>query len=119
VVAQRLGRKLCEKCKEEYTPTKAELDEAGYPEDEQKDIKKLYRPVGCQHCGKTGYRGRVGVYEVMPMSEEIERLAVERAASDVVRRVALEQGMMTLREDGLDKVRKGQLSLEEIFRVVA
>jgi type IV pilus assembly protein PilB len=53
------------------------------------------------------------------MSEEIERLAVERAASDVVRRVALEQGMMTLREDGLDKVRKGQLSLEEIFRVVA
>jgi type IV pilus assembly protein PilB len=119
VVAQRLARKLCEKCKEEYAPTKAELDEAGYPEEVQKDIKKLYRSVGCQHCGKTGYRGRVGVYEVMPMSEEIERLAVERAASDVVRKVALEQGMMTLREDGLEKVRKGQISLEEIFRVVA
>jgi type IV pilus assembly protein PilB len=119
VVAQRLARKLCDKCKEEYTPTKAELDEAGYPEAMQKEIKKLYRPVGCQHCGKTGYRGRIGVYEVMPMSEEIERLAVERAASDVVMKVAVEQGMMTLRQDGLEKTQKGQTSLEEIFRVVA
>jgi type IV pilus assembly protein PilB len=119
VVAQRLARNLCDKCKEEYTPTKAELDEAGYPEAMQKEIKKLYRPVGCQHCGKTGYRGRIGVYEVMPMSEEIERLAVERAASDVVMKVAVEQGMMTLRQDGLEKTQKGQTSLEEIFRVVA
>jgi type IV pilus assembly protein PilB len=119
VVAQRLGRKLCEKCKEEYAPTDAELEEAGYPEEDRKAVKKLYRRVGCQHCGKTGYRGRIGLYEVMPMSEEIERLAVERAASDVVRKVAIEQGMMTLREDGLEKAQKGMTSLEEIFRVVA
>jgi type IV pilus assembly protein PilB len=119
VVAQRLGRKLCDKCKQEYVPSAAELVGAGYSEEDQGAIKKLYRPVGCQHCGKTGYRGRVGLYEVMPMSEEIERLAVERANSDDVRKVAVEQGMMPLREDGLQKVRKGQTSLEEIFRVVA
>jgi type IV pilus assembly protein PilB len=119
VVAQRLGRKLCDKCKEEYSPTGPELVEAGYSEEAVGSIKKLFRPVGCQHCGKTGYRGRVGLYEVMPMSEDIERLAVERAASDEVRKVAVEQGMMTLREDGLEKAQKGLTSLEEIFRVVA
>jgi len=119
VVAQRLARKLCEKCKEEYPPMKPELVEAGYSEEEQGEIKKLFRPVGCQHCGKTGYRGRIGLYEVMNMSEEIERMAVERASSDDVKRMAVEQGMSVLREDGLEKARNGMTSLEEIFRVVA
>lgn len=119
VVAQRLARKLCDRCKEEYEPTKAELEEAGYSDAVRKQIKKMYRPGGCQNCGKTGYRGRVGLYEVMSMSEEIERLSVVRASSEEIKKVAVEQGMSTLKDDGLEKARKGLTSLEEIFRVVA
>jgi type IV pilus assembly protein PilB len=74
--------------------------------------------VGCPACSNTGYRGRIGLYEVMPMSEEIERLTVERASSEAIRSVAIEQGMQTLRDDGLEKARAGQTSIEEIARVV-
>jgi type IV pilus assembly protein PilB len=118
VVAQRLARKLCEKCKQAYTPEPTELAEAGYPEWMIPDITELFRPQGCGACANTGYRGRVGLYEVMPMSEEIERLTVERASSDVIRSVAIEQGMKLLRDDGLVKARKGETSIEEIARVV-
>src|SRR5919106_1812596 len=118
VVAQRLARRLCDHCKEAYKPTREELHQAGFPEDVWKEIELLYRPEGCSRCGKTGYRGRIGLYEVMPMTEEIELLTAERRSSDDIRKVAIEQGMVTLREDGLDKARMGQTSLEEIFRVV-
>jgi len=118
VVAQRLARKLCEKCKQPYTPDPAELVEAGYQEEQIQEIEELFRPVGCQYCATTGYRGRFGLYEVMPMSEEIERLTVERASSEAIRTVALEQGMIELRADGLLKAAKGLTSIEEIARVV-
>jgi type IV pilus assembly protein PilB len=120
VVAQRLARKLCEKCKEEYEPTMAELEEAGWPADELAGgLPRLFRSTGCTACGRTGYRGRFGIHEVLLMSEEIERLVIERASSDDVGRLAVEQGMITLRLDGLRKVAQGLTSLEEIFRVVA
>ncbi len=118
VVAQRLARQLCERCKEAYDPEPAELQAAGYPEHVWADVSRLFRPVGCTHCANTGYRGRIGLYEVMVMSEEIERLTVERASSDSVRNVAIEQGMSTLKDDGLDKARSGQTSIEEVLRVV-
>jgi type IV pilus assembly protein PilB len=118
VVAQRLARKLCERCKEAYRPEPAELLEAGYPEWQVPEISQLFRPVGCQSCAKTGYRGRIGLYEVMPMSEEIERLTVERASSDEIKAVAIQQGMQTLKQDGLEKVRMGITSIEEVARVV-
>jgi type IV pilus assembly protein PilB len=118
VVAQRLARVLCQHCKEAYKPTEKELQEARFPEELASKVKELYRPVGCSRCGKTGYRGRMGLYEVMPVTEEIERLTVESRSSDDIRRVAVEQGMVTLRQDGLEKVVAGQTSLEEIFRVV-
>jgi type IV pilus assembly protein PilB len=117
-LAQRLARRLCGHCREAYEPTELELKEAGFPEALAEQVKQLYRPGGCGRCGKTGYRGRLGLYEVMPMTEEIERLTVERRSSDDIRRVAIEQGMVTLRQDGLEKVVDGQTSLEEIFRVV-
>jgi type IV pilus assembly protein PilB len=117
-LAQRLARRLCGHCREAYEPTEVELKEAGFPEALAEQVKELYRPGGCSRCGKTGYRGRLGLYEVMPMTEEIERLTVERKSSDDIRRVAIEQGMVTLRQDGLEKVVAGQTSLEEIFRVV-
>lgn len=118
VVAQRLARKLCDRCKEPYQPETQELQEAGYPEGLWGEIKQLYRAVGCQSCSDTGYRGRIGLYEVMLMSEEIERLTVERASSDEISRVAIEQGMATLRDDGLEKARVGMTSIEEVARVV-
>jgi type IV pilus assembly protein PilB len=118
VVAQRLARKLCEKCKKAYTPEPRELIEAGYAESRITDLRELFRPTGCGSCSNTGYRGRVGLYEVMQMSEEIERLTVDRASSDAVKAVAVEQGMKTLRDDGLEKAASGLTSIEEIARVV-
>jgi len=118
VVAQRLARRLCDQCKESYRPSKAELEEAGFPESVRGQIKELFRPAGCTRCGRTGFRGRMGLYEIMPISEEIERLTAEAKSSDDIRRLAIEQGMVTLREDGLEKARLGLTSVDEIFRVV-
>jgi type IV pilus assembly protein PilB len=118
VVAQRLGRKLCDNCKEEYQPTDAELETAGFPEDTWKDIDVLYRAGGCTRCAKTGFKGRMGLYEILPVTEEIERMTAERRSAEDIRRMAIEQGMVTLRGDGLGKARAGVTSLDEIFRVV-
>src|SRR5206468_28318 len=107
VVAQRLARKLCTKCREPYRPDHTDLEEAGFPEYAWDDVKELFRPAGCTACSKTGFRGRIGLYEVMPMTEEIERLVVERSPSEEIRRSARRDGMITLREDGLEKVRLG------------
>jgi type IV pilus assembly protein PilB len=118
VVAQRLARKLCEKCKQAYAPEESELIEAGFAESRVPELGLFFRASGCQSCSNTGYRGRIGLYEVMPMTEEIERLTVERASSETVKRVAIEQGMYTLRDDGLYKAASGLTSIEEIARVV-
>jgi len=118
VVAQRLARKLCDRCKEPHVPNEPELREAGFQPHQFQDIGQLYRPVGCTACSKTGYHGRVGLYEVMPVTEEIERLTVERASSERIRQIALEQGMVPLRVDGIQKAAKGLTSVEEILRVV-
>ena len=118
VVAQRLFRVLCERCKEAYKPEHAELLAAGYPDWLIPEIETLYRPTGCSACSNTGYRGRAGLYEVMPMSEDIQRLTVDRASADELRKTAIEQGMMTLRDDGLEKARMGRTSIGEIARVV-
>ena len=83
------------------------------------ELGEFFRPVGCGSCANTGYRGRIGLYEVMPMSEEIERLTVERASAETVKRLAVEQGMRTLREDGLEKASAGITTIEEIARVVS
>jgi type IV pilus assembly protein PilB len=117
VLAQRLARRLCEKCKEPYTPTPESLREAAFPWIESEAPPTLYRPIGCTACAKTGYKGRFALHEVMPVSEEIERLAVERASAAEISRVARDQGMITLRADGLAKVLGGITSLEEILRV--
>jgi type IV pilus assembly protein PilB len=118
VVAQRLARKLCERCREAYAPEPQELLEAGYPESRMGEIRELFRPMGCQACSNTGYRGRIGLYEVMPMSEQIERMTVDRASSEAIRATAIEHGMHTLRDDGLEKAAAGMTSIEEIARVV-
>lgn len=116
VLAQRLARTLCSDCKIEYTPERQALIDAGFNEDNLPE--KLYKPGGCKKCGDTGYRGRTGVHEVMLMSEEIGDLTVKEATAEEIKAVAVEQGMLTLKEDGLEKVRMGATSMEEIVRVI-
>ncbi len=116
VLGQRLARKLCSDCRQPWTPRPEVLIEAGYTADNLPET--VYRAVGCKKCGGTGYRGRIGVHEVLMMSEEISRLCVEEATSEEIREVAMEQGMLTLRQDGLEKVRMGQTSIEEVVRVI-
>jgi type IV pilus assembly protein PilB len=118
VLAQRLARRLCPKCKESYTPTPEFMTASRFPWQDGQPMPELFRPVGCSACAKTGYKGRLALHEVMVVSEEIERLAVEKASATVIETVAKEQGMKTLRDDGLDKVLAGVTSLEEILRVV-
>ncbi|MGQ0465209.1 MAG: GspE/PulE family protein [Sporichthyaceae bacterium] len=117
ILAQRLCRMLCVNCREAYSPTMTELAELRFPIDPEVGPPVLYRPVGCAQCAKTGYRGRMALHEVMNVTEEIERLAVARASSDAIARVAVAEGMATLREDGWRKVGKGLTSVEEILRV--
>ena len=92
VLAQRLARRLCGWCKQDYEPTEAELEAARWPVD-LKRPEQLWKPVGCRSCAGTGYRGRLALHEVMPVTEEIERLAVERASAHEVQRVAELEGM--------------------------
>ncbi len=116
VLAQRLARRLCPDCKEQYKPAKQVLIDAGFPEDNLPET--LWRGKGCKKCGGTGYRGRLGVHEVMLVSEEIGDLCVKEATAEAIKDVAVEQGMLTLKMDGLEKVRMGQTSIEEIVRVI-
>jgi len=117
VLAQRLARRLCDWCREEYSPTAAELAAARWPEDELGTPSVLWRSVGCRSCSGTGYRGRIALHEVMPVSEEIEKLTVQRVSGHDVRRVAIAEGMTTLRFDGLSKAVFGHTSIQEVLRV--
>jgi type IV pilus assembly protein PilB len=117
VLAQRLARRLCPKCKEAYQPTREMLASSRWPWPHD-ELPTLFRAVGCSACSKTGYKGRLALHEVMPVDEEIERLAVSRASADAIGAEAVAQGMTTLRNDGLDKVLQGLTSVEEILRVV-
>ncbi len=115
VVAQRLARMLCPNCKRRTIIPAKVLQESGYKA--RVDLE-AYEPVGCRRCGGSGYRGRVGLYEVMKMSPEIQHLALERRPAEAIRDVAVEQGMTRLRDDGLLKVREGRTSISEIARVI-
>jgi len=119
VLAQRLARRLCTKCKQPYTPTPDALREARFPWSEGEPIPTLYQAAGCSQCSQTGYRGRLALHEVMTVSEGVERLAVERASSTAIAELAAGEGMDSLRSDGLAKVLDGTTTLAEIFRVVA
>jgi type IV pilus assembly protein PilB len=115
VVAQRLARMLCPNCKRRAIVPAQILRENGY-----KALVDLeaYEPVGCRRCGGSGYRGRVGLYEVMSVSAEVQKLALERRPAEEIRDLAVRQGMRRLRDDGLEKVRQGRTSIAEIARVI-
>jgi type IV pilus assembly protein PilB len=116
VVAQRLVRRLCPECKEEHAPSEEELAEAGVTPDEAALLPRVHIAVGCDRCANTGYRGRVGLYEIMTVSDEVRRLFLHEAPSEELRDTALRQGMKSLRRDGIEKVAQGLTTLEEVAR---
>jgi len=115
IIAQRLARRLCNNCKKPVDIPKAALLEEGFKEEEIGDIK-LYSPVGCDQCAE-GYKGRVGLYQVMPVSEAIGRIIMENGNAMQIADQAKKEGIADLRQSGLKKVRDGVTSLEEINRV--
>ena len=120
VLAQRLARKLCTHCCELYSPTVDELLKARVSPDvaAMNDGLSFYRKVGCPRCNQTGYRGRIGVYQLLAMTDELETLAVTRAPREEIERAAMRGGMRTMWDDGLAKVAGGLTSIEELARVV-
>ncbi len=114
ILAQRLARRLCEKCKVTAPPPPEEFEKLGLAVP-----KEVYAPEGCGSCAQTGYRGRLALHEVLLVDEEIQRLTVEHRPSDEIKAAALETGMITLWQDGIEKVAAGLTSLEEVMRVVA
>ena len=114
VVAQRLARTLCSHCKRRTLVPTGVLHENGFPS--RYDLE-AYEPVGCARCGGAGYKGRVGLFEVMTIDEEMRALILERRPADDIAAVAVRDGMRRLRDDGLEKVRLGATSLAEVTRV--
>ena len=119
VAAQRLVRVLCPHCREAYLPDEQELQALGRMGALYRKGQPLYRAKGCEECMHTGYRGRMAVYEIMPMSEGLKKLVVEKADANVLREQAQAEGMYFLRDDGIRKVLEGMTTLAEVVRVTA
>ncbi|MFN3467042.1 MAG: GspE/PulE family protein, partial [Candidatus Brocadiales bacterium] len=114
VMAQRLVRVICKQCKEEINPDPTRLKNLGW----DGQLTTCYRGKGCPACRNTGYKGRVGLYELLTITPELAELIGKRADSDTIRSLAISQGMKTLRDDGLEKVKLGITTLEEVQKVV-
>jgi type IV pilus assembly protein PilB len=125
IIAQRLVRRLCAHCRSPYQTTASEKDiidwmlkDIGIGMGAQKESYTLYKGVGCEHCGTTGYKGRIGIYEVLTFSDEIRRIIREGASPADILKKARDNDLVLMREDGILKAMKGYTSLEEIFRAV-
>lgn len=120
VVAQRLVRTLCPRCKQAITMTKEEMLNIApdFPFDEGQETVTIYKAKGCLSCNNTGYRGRIGVYEFLSIDDDVRKLVLEHADNHQIKNVAVSHGMVTLRADGLEKVKKGFTSMEEMLRVI-
>jgi type II secretory ATPase GspE/PulE/Tfp pilus assembly ATPase PilB-like protein len=114
VLAQRLVRLICPSCREAYRPAEPEALVATFGPDVPSE---LYRGAGCRDCRGTGYRGRTGVFELMPVGEQVRRLILQRASTGEIRRRALQDGMLSLRQDGWRHVLAGRTTVEEVLRV--
>ena len=118
IVAQRLARRLCDRCKEPHDISVDEAFDAVLPDWVHDKGHTFFKPIGCNACSNTGYRGRIAVHEVLEMTEEIDHLVVSNAIPSDIQALAVEQGMVTMREDGLQKAASGETSLEEILRAI-
>lgn len=118
VIAQRLVRVICEKCKEKYTPEKNVLSGLNIKDNSKDDGKvKLYRGTGCSFCKNTGYYGRTSIYELIVLDEAIRSLVISKASSNVIKAAAIKKGMKTLKDCGMEKVMQGITTIEEVIRV--
>jgi type IV pilus assembly protein PilB len=115
VLAQRLARKICMECREQIKVHPQLLIDLGVPPDEAKTVP-VYKGKGCPICSNTGYKGRIGLYEVMPMKEEVKELILGRASASEIKKEAFRLGMRTLRQSGIHKVKEGQTTIEEVLR---
>jgi len=114
IIAQRLVRRLCPKCKTPYTPTQEALASIGLKPDQVKGIT-FYKPVGCEECNNTGYKGRLAIFEIMKMTPAIAKLTMERADTSLLRAQAIKDGMTLLVEDGITKIKAGLTTIEEVL----
>jgi type IV pilus assembly protein PilB len=117
VLAQRLARRLCEHCKELYTPSKDEISSARIPDELRQGKTQLFRRNGCVRCRQTGYKGRVGIFQLLRMNEELSTLSARKASYEELERAAMDGGMSSMWADGIEKVAGGLTSLEELARV--
>jgi len=111
ILAQRLVRKICDKCKEEYTPTDDILKALGLS-----DKNGIFKGKGCDACKNTGYKGRIGIFELLIVNDQIKKLVVDKVSSDIIKKKTIEMGMKTMRDDGIDKVLKGITTPEEVIK---
>jgi general secretion pathway protein E/type IV pilus assembly protein PilB len=118
IMAQRLIRRICQQCKEPYTPTEYEMRALQLNPDEMKKAT-VFRGRGCPECSRTGYRGRRGIYEIFLLDEEVRQLIYERVPANVLRVRARELGMRTLREDGVRKIMAGITTPEEVIAITS
>ena len=120
VLAQRLVRVLCNQCRQDYRISRSELQAAvpDFPMRKEETELRLFKSVGCLRCSNTGYRGRLGVYELLVVSDNIKKMTLQRRSSGEIAEMAVREGMITLRRDGLLKVRQGITSVEEVMRVL-
>ena len=115
ILAQRLVRTICPNCKEEYMPEPGALEDLGISLDLAK-TKKFYRGAGCSKCSHTGYRGRTGVFELLIMNDELRSLVIDKSHTEVIKKMAIESGMKTILEDGLQKIYNGVTTIEEVLK---
>ncbi|MDJ0623442.1 MAG: ATPase, T2SS/T4P/T4SS family, partial [Desulfocapsaceae bacterium] len=116
ILAQRLVRIICTHCKEEYQPDAEEWKKLGISPLEVEG-KKVYHGTGCNNCNHTGYRGRKGIFELMHLDQDMKKLVLKTSDSNAIKKLAVEKGMVTLRQDGIQKIFEGKTTIEEVFRV--
>jgi len=117
ILAQRLVRMVCPHCRQKTAPTDAEWAKLGLRDNGARKPEFVYKPIGCPKCFKTGYLGRTGIYELLPVDDEIRQLVLKNVDSGTIKRAAVSKGMLTLRDDGADKISRGMTTMEEVLRV--
>jgi type IV pilus assembly protein PilB len=118
IMAQRMVKKICQKCKQEVNLTAEQVDSLKASPELLKGLR-AFKGKGCSVCNDTGKAGRIGIYEVMPLSPAIENLVLKRAADSEIRQMALEEGMFSLRMAAIDKLKQGMIDIDEVFAVTS
>ena len=115
VIAQRLVRVICRNCREKYDPDPKAIEELNLSSEEMESTV-FYRGKGCSQCNKSGYKGRTGIFEFLRITESLKPCIMERSQTSAIREIARKEGLTTLREDGIEKIRQGVTTIEEVVR---